>query len=166
MLLTSLKTLPLILLVAVAGCGDDSPTTCGPCPDGGSSMGSDGSMDACCNDGGIDASPDGPFVCDPVAQTGCTGGKACYSDLYSNPQAPYECSTPGAGTDGTSCTANSDCAAGFWCAKGGLNKCTHYCTTDAQCTASGSPTCMHDQAMQYPFGYCACANPPGIGTCP
>jgi len=125
--------------------------------------------DGCCSDdsdGGVDASPDGPFACDPVDQTGCTGGRACYSDLFTDQQAPYECLTPGAGTDGASCTQNSDCAAGFWCAKGGLNKCTQYCDATKPCAASGSPTCTFDPNMQIPFGYCMCTNPIGIGTCP
>lgn len=162
MLLTSLKTLLLIFLLTALGCGSDSPS-CEPCPDGGTGSGADG----CC-DGGIDvdAAIDAPFVCDPVAQTGCSSG-ACYSDATgtgTTTNYTYECAAPGAGTDGASCVANTDCAAGYWCAKGGLNKCTHYCTTDAQCTAPGSPKCVGN--TDTPWGYCACITNPGIGTCP
>lgn len=139
---------------------------CTPCPDGGTA-----SVDGCCTDSAIDAAPDAPFVCDPVAQTGCSGGQACYSDLYNSSgglaSLTYFCTAPGAGTEGTACTESTDCAAGFWCIKGTIHKCTAYCNTAAMCSTT-SPSCLYDQNMTYPFGYCACvtSDPPGVGTCP
>lgn len=162
MLLTSMRFSVVAVLMAAACGGDDVMTQCDPCPDGGSP-----DSDACCTNI-TDASLDAPFVCDPVAQTGCSGGQACYSDAQSvNGMAVYTyyCATPGAGAEAANCTQSMDCAAGYWCATGGINKCTRYCVSAAQCSTT-SPTCANYQGMQ-PWGYCACltSNPPGIGTC-
>ena len=173
MLLTSTGNMRALLMTLfscfAAACSDDSPRSgCTGCdaPLGAADAGSD----ACtCLDGGTDSSIDAaPFTCDPVAQA-CPSGKACYSDLYNDPQGlaglTYACETPGTGTEAASCTTDANCAAGFWCVKSGINKCTAYCGTGSFCPTH-SPTCTYDQNHTYPFGYCACINPPGIGTCP
>jgi hypothetical protein len=171
-----MRTLMVTVLFScsVMACGGDgdprSGSGCTVC-DAAPGAGTDAGSDACvCLDGGTDSSVDAaPFTCDPVAQTGCPVGKACYSDLYNDPQGlvglTYSCATPGTGTDAASCASDANCAAGFWCVKSGINKCTAYCGTGSFCPTH-SPTCTYDQFHTYPFGYCACINPPGIGTCP
>jgi hypothetical protein len=132
---------------------------CGTCPDGGTS-----SAD-CCDASSVDAALDAPFVCDPVKQTGCSAG-ACYSAVQGT-DFMYTCAASGTGTNAANCTQSTDCAAGYWCAQPGPNKCTRYCTTDAQCTDPSSPKCVGNESGQ-PWGYCACitSDPAGIGTCP
>ena len=79
------------------------------------------------------------LVCDPVAQSGCAAGEACYS-LASGPQ----CAPPGTGIQGTTCTYQDDCSMGFGCvgdsATGYL--CAEYCDPTSPSCSDPSLTCV------------------------
>lgn len=142
-----MRKLSLLLFVLTA-CGSMCSSACGPSDSGGS-----GDVDASL---GGDAAIDAPFTCDPLLQTGCTMGKACYSDLYLSTTGDpgYYCAAPGTGTQGTNCNADIDCATGFWCLKYvdpsnvPHQICSRYCHQG--CTGGG--TCVETQGAT--FGYC------------
>jgi len=134
----------LILLSVLAACG-----------------GSDDDSNVDAGDG--DAMHDAALVCDPALQTGCAMGTACYSDLYLAGNDPnYYCATPGAGTQGTSCTDDTNCAKGFWCLKyndpnngSDVQVCSEYCRTTTPGMnhgCSGPQLCVESNGS--PFGYC------------
>jgi hypothetical protein len=64
--------------------------------------------------------------CDPLAQTGCDGGQACYEAESSEGRVRL-CMPPGAGGAGADCSAESDCAPGFHCGDGA--SCRRLCDT-------------------------------------
>lgn len=51
-----------------------------------------------------------PDDCDPIAQTGCDGGEACFP----SGEGAFTCATPGPGMQDASCE-DTGCAAGFLC---------------------------------------------------
>ncbi len=76
-----------------------------------------------------------PDDCDPVAQTGCAGGDACYP----SGGGAYSCAEPGPGTQGANCDS-VNCAAGFMCITGDPNPiCVQICNTASPvCDAAGT----------------------------
>lgn len=113
-------------------------------------------------DGGNgDGSQDTALVCDPALKTGCGPNTACYSDFYLTGDLTYACAPPGAGMQGTNCTADTDCASGYWCLKytdpsNVMHQiCSEYCRTTQPGSnhgCSGPQICV--ETMDAPFGYC------------
>lgn len=79
------------------------------------------------------------LACNPVAQTGCFFGEACYSL-----PTGAECAPPGAGTQGTSCEVQNDCAAGFGCVADSDTTfaCAEYCDRASPSCTDDSLTCV------------------------
>lgn len=109
------------------------------------------------SDGGTDAAPVShapcPTCCDPIAQTGCGVGQACYqgddSDTY--------CGTAGTDQLNYICFADSECAAGLECFQyNGDNKCRKFCTSNADCpTPSTNGQCLlGSKPPEAPYGLC------------
>jgi len=99
------------------------------------------------------------FACDPrgAATVGCPSGLNCF--LFADPaggQDSPSCGCPAAsrvGTDGTTCTASSDCAAGFICDQmNGGQFCRRLCRMDSAGDCSGK-TCTA-LANNSTFGVC------------
>jgi len=95
--------------------------------------------------------------CDPQSDTACTSAdagdasdaapEACHM-VVEGQQTASMCLNAGTGTDGTSCTVNTQCAAGFECVAnngdgGTVGTCRHYCCEDSPCTA------MTDESITY-----------------
>lgn len=127
------KMTKLIGFMVALGCMACTTSGGSPSPDSGT--GSDGAV--------VDAAPDA-FVsyapcdgcCDPIHQTGCDVGQACY-ELPRDPAAHTACMTPGiAGLyencDEFATTANS-CMAGMTC----VGLCSRLCASDADCKKAG-----------------------------
>ena len=85
------------------------------------------------NDGSGGTVPDVTICsnpCDPIAQTGCPATTSCQILQESMGAMRYftDCSSPtGTGGQGTSCTGQEDCAAGFGCV-GMPGECLQWCT--------------------------------------
>lgn len=133
----------MILLTLLVACGSSDPS---PDPDT--------NLDAASNGDGTTA-----VNCDPAAQTGCTVGDACYSDwIVVGGDPSYFCASPGSGGQGAACTADTDCAAGFWCLEyrdpNGvlIQQCSEYCRLpEHPCTAPFRCIAGPDTP---PFGFC------------
>jgi hypothetical protein len=85
--------------------------------------------------------------CDPVKQSGCSGGKACYLSLSDDVGRVGVCIVPGGKTSGAACRSIVDCAPGLRCDEFGF--CRRLCYY--QTTSGAAPT----------TGLC----PSGEGTC-
>lgn len=138
------KLMVLVLMFTVASCGgghggdDDDPDIDAP-PDV------------------VDAPPDAPKsyapcegCCDPINQTGCAAGQACYHRL-SGGGTPSFCDTVGTAKNGEQCFVNTDCAAGTGCLN---NVCAKFCVSDADCTLPTADNCF---PAQDPFIYGMCS---------
>lgn len=81
--------------------------------------------------------------CDPLDQTGCVPGRACYyRDMT---RSTVDCEPPGAGTDGDACTDSSDCAPRFVC----TGRCRRHCDN------GGCPSGYRcSDAPGLPYGEC------------
>ena len=88
-------------------------------------------------DAGLDAGPavDAGEPCDPVAQTGCMDGLACYLMQRSN---VFYCATPGRTSDGYYCRVSDDCMPGSYCP--GIAACAAMCKIADPVCGSGSCT--------------------------
>ncbi len=81
--------------------------------------------------------PVGDCDCDPLAQTGCLEGQACYVSLPDN--SPY-CRTPiFEGAVDTSCAGDEYCAAGSGCfsQQSGTHRCVQFCDSSNDSCQSG-----------------------------
>jgi hypothetical protein len=88
-------------------------------------------------------------LCDPVAQTGCGPGQACYWDEAS---LAYACLAAGSGPAGAACALDPDCFPGLTC----VGECVPYCRPQASptpCTGEGA-ACRDDLGS----GFGACVN--------
>lgn len=76
-------------------------------------------------------------------QCGCAAGQACYLS-----GATRVCAAAGSGAEGSACTGSATCMPGLDCidfstvAGRSARQCSRYCSTDAQCTGTGS-ICIH-----------------------
>ena len=106
-------------------------TTAGASSTGGAaSTGGTPSITGGATNGGNSSSP----ACQVAPQSGCPGG-ACDLDLTRLDVGGTTCRTiVNAGTELSSCTSLSDCAAGYLCLG---NSCTRYCAGDGDCSAPG-----------------------------
>jgi hypothetical protein len=141
-----------LLVIFLSACGtsgtggDDTLDPDAAVTDDGST-GTDGSM------------PDSPSVsyapcatcCDPIAQTGCGTGEACYHN--ESTQLTY-CAV--VGTSPNVCNNDSDCMTGLDCTyPSQTHKCRKFCTTNADCLGSGMTQCVFNNAPpQNPYGVC------------
>jgi hypothetical protein len=88
--------------------------------------------------------------CDPMAQTGCGTGEACY---LLNSAGDTMCGTAGAGAQGTSCEYLNDCAGGLLCyGNPGTSTCEPLCDGSHACTTG---TCADLGITAWP----------GLGVC-
>lgn len=88
------------------------------------------------------------FSCDPVAQTGCPGGTACYlfavlSVPDAIPSLASSCTTPSGLAEGAACTRPRDCAPGLTCVPVGAET---VCVP--QCVVGGAP-CLSGSCGSY-----------------
>ena len=117
-------------------------------------MTGDGSGGGSANsDGGVDAPPVShapcPTCCDPIAQTGCGTGEACYqgdgTDTY--------CAAAGTKMTLGACNSDSECAAGFDCFTA-FHNCRKFCTTDADCPSVTPQCALGTKPPENPYGLC------------
>ncbi len=77
--------------------------------------------------------------CDPISQAGCVSGSACqiYQESMGAMRFFTDCVAPvGAGGQGASCSADTDCRAGFACA-GSPSVCQRWCDAPGMAAAGG-----------------------------
>lgn len=136
------KQMVLVLLFTLVGCG-------------GHAGDDDADIDAPPVD--IDAPPDAPksyapcdTCCDPINQTGCAAGQACYHRI-TGPGLPSYCDTAGTAAPGEQCFDNHDCAPRSEC----INQvCARLCLDVSECTLPGETRCF---PAQDPFIYGVCS---------
>jgi len=87
---------------------------------------------------------EGVGTCDPVANSGCSGGNACY---FFPRSVRTNCVSVGAVELGLSCSLSSSCAPKLICID---YKCRNICAADEQC--SNGEACI--AAPGHPYGYC------------
>jgi len=152
----------LVVLAMLASCGssgtsggDDTNDRDASTTDDGSGSGS-GSGNG---DASIDAPPVShapcPTCCDPIAQTGCGAGEACYHDEEST-QLTY-CAPVGTTPINGACVNDNSCAAGLDCTyPAQFGKCRKFCTSNADCPGTpGMTQCaLGTQPPQNPYGVC------------
>lgn len=131
----------MVTLFTVVGCG-------------GGHGGDDSDVDAPPD---IDAPPDAPksyapceTCCDPINQTGCTAGQACYPRIVGGGPPSY-CDTAGAAAPGEQCFDNHDCAPRSECIN---QRCAKLCLDVSECTLPGETKCF---PVQDPFIYGVCS---------
>ena len=73
-----------------------------------------------------------PDACDPVLNTGCDAGQACY---FVGAQGDSSCSTPGTLAPGEECQGAQDCEPPALCLSGTPNICVELCYETADCSA-------------------------------
>ena len=73
--------------------------------------------------------------CDPVTSQGCTfAGQRCTAGFDETDTGFTLCMTAGAGTQGSACSAESDCAAGYSCVTvNNQQACRQWCTVGSTC---------------------------------
>jgi hypothetical protein len=133
------------------------------CTQSGSSTGSDPDASDPDLDAGMGTSSDGagaidasykpcPTCCDPIAQTGCGAGEACYHDQESASLMSY-CAMAGTKMVLAACVSDSECAPGFDCFSL-FHNCRKFCVTDADCP-SATPQCVRGMTpADPPYGIC------------
>jgi hypothetical protein len=114
--------------------GDDTPNDGAPNGDGN-------------NDAAVSYAPC-PTCCDPIAQTGCNVGEACYQSP--SPSTDTYCGTAGTGLVNYTCATDGGCAAGFDCETQVFHKCRAFCTSNADCPQS---QCLLGTQL-HPYGIC------------
>jgi hypothetical protein len=139
------KMMMMVLMLTLAGCG---------CRD---NHGDDDDADIDAPAVVIDAPPDGPKsyapcegCCDPINQTGCATGQACYHHATGPDAGRTYCDTMGTAPYGGNCFVDTDCSAGTGCFNG---KCIKFCTVAAECAP------IHNNCFpaQDPFIYGVCS---------
>ncbi len=155
-----------LLMVPAAGCAqglDELPVSgdAGPKKDTGS-IPVDGAVEDSTPSDGTPAdmgscTPPAGSPCSVFPQCGCEAAQNC---VVANTSGKTSCIT--AGSDGVHepCTTNSECKKGMQCIAG---VCVPFCTSDSDCTISGSPRC---RAVQYlPTGSSTPADVPNLKIC-
>jgi hypothetical protein len=120
----------------------------------GAPLGADAGLDASVGfDGGPDAAP--VFVCDPVAQTGCSTGEKC--DIDEN--GTFGCVPDGTIGDFERCEPDrpNACVAGFTCrdTNYGDFRCARLCDADEQCHTGETCTSQRKTSDDHPYLMCA-----------
>jgi hypothetical protein len=152
------RFLVLATVVVIASCGG-SGTSGDDTSDRDASVPGDGSGSGSSGDGGIDAPPVShapcPTCCDPIAQTGCGAGEACYHDEAST-QLTY-CAPVGTAPINGACVNDSSCSAGLDCTyPSQFGKCRKFCTLNTDCPGTpGMTQCaLGTKPPENPYGVC------------
>jgi hypothetical protein len=151
------NTTKLVLSVALVftGCSGSESTGGDPMIDAsGSGSNSDGGSNS---DSGIDAPSVShapcPTCCDPIAQTGCGAGEACYQYEGTEGGMDTYCATAGTKLHLAACVNDSECAPGFDCFDY-FHNCRKFCTSNADCP-SATPQCLlGTKPPDAPYGIC------------
>jgi hypothetical protein len=106
----------ILAVILGAGCGISDDSGIGIVEDGGDTCADAISFAPC------------PTCCDPIAQTGCRAGEACY--LSELPNETY-CAPRGRAPVGSTCTTDTDCAAGLDCYSSEYRRCQQFCVVGA-----------------------------------
>lgn len=142
-----------VALAGVASCGGES-TSGDPMIDAsGSGSNRDGDIDA----PSVSHAPC-PTCCDPINQTGCGTGQACYhvATVHTDDKDTY-CAPAGSAPLGGYCTIDSDCAAGLTCYPDldASRMCRKFCVSDADCDGTpGMTRCVLSPRPGHPYGIC------------
>ena len=119
-------------------------------------------LDGACLAGGF--CEDREADCNPVLQTGCPVGMACYAGVSAGETLQPWCRMPGGGLQGDACTGSgsaNQCGAGIGCLYlDEIGICSKYCSVDEQCAAGGY--CMI--GPEDPWGVCTTPCDPFYGT--
>ncbi|MGC4118052.1 MAG: hypothetical protein QM765_26580 [Myxococcales bacterium] len=93
--------------------------------------------------------------CDPLAQTGCTNGEACY---YFD-----GCQAAGKAAVGAGCAADKDCVPGSICLPDSVetNSCRSMCASSGTPACSAPQTCTDATTLTFP----RMATPPSVWIC-
>jgi hypothetical protein len=94
-------------------------------------------------------------VCDPVQQTGCATGDACYLYDFSGATS---CTLPGGSGPGAYCSVANECGRGLGCFEGpDGRRCRPHCYVETPTCPGEAPYCV---PVGQGYGYCAPGGPP------
>jgi hypothetical protein len=148
----SLPRVSLVVFALLIGCARAGSTAGDePDADGVINLGPDADPSRPDGSGGggdpVDAAPPDAFVqgeCTLVPQTGCQAGQACDLDDTELATAGTLCRNAGIGSDTSTCTTNTQCAAGYTCLGGSptTSQCYEFCAGDSDCLLLQGGLCV------------------------